>query len=589
MSNNLNELIIQDLLNKELLNEHIVEQDGYVKKPFRKTITSLIDKKQVPITELYRSIAKFTNSLFIETRYLSNDIIDYTILKQVPFNIWNKTLSFPLQKEIVIDYYEDNKIQLPQDNSSKKLSDYKYFIVMSQTFIPHLRSSIISTLQDNIDNNISHDDVVFIISDVTHISQILRHVESNLNKENGNIVAVNRESDAVIILENILENALMQGASDIHILPADNYVTVRFRINGILTTVEEWDKGLYEKITRILFLEAGLNYDRAIKINDGKIEKRLDKTLYEFRFSAVPTHYGPTIVLRLYTGADNIHNISQLGFLQEEMDKIELLIDNPYGIVLLTGPTGSGKSTTLYSMLNRIGSDASKKILSVEDPVEVNLPVAQQISYNAERGITFDNAIKAFLRQDPDVIMVGEIRDKNTAMEAVTAAITGHLVLSTLHTNTALESILRLTSIGLQPWQVSASMMGVVGQRLVKKLCTKCAIPIKFSEYKLKYKLKRDVPLLHDEDIIYTENPKGCNNCYKGFTGRQVVAEVLMVDDIIKEKIASQASIVEIKKYAKENNFRSMVKVGVETMKKGNTSFNELKRIFGSQIYVTDY
>ncbi len=376
------------------------------------------------------------------------------------------------------------------------------------------------------------------------------------------------------LVDLIIAQAVRDRASDIHIEPDQEILRIRFRIDGILHEIpsppKEWEAPI---ISRVKVL-AGMDIAESRVPQDGHFQIKIDERIIDFRVSTIPTIYGENLVLRLLDTASVMIGLEKLGFsTYDELKKYENLISKPYGIILSTGPTGSGKTTTLYSALMRINT-VDVNIITIEDPVEYRLGLIRQIQVNARAGITFANGLRAILRQDPDVIMVGEIRDLETAQIAIQAALTGHLVFSTLHTNDAPASVTRLINMGIEPFLISASLIGVMAQRLVRKICPKCKESYEPSKALLEKWGMRD------KESIKLFRGKGCDYCKgTGYRGRAGIFELMVVDDELKEMIIASASTVAIRKKAQEKGMILLSEDGVTKALKGETTIEEIARV----------
>ena len=299
--------------------------------------------------------------------------------------------------------------------------------------------------------------------------QIIKEIESIY----GNNVEVN-EDYAYRIFEDILEKAVIENASDIHIEPFDNYLIIRFRVDGELYEAFKYTMELHTPLTAVIKLKSGIDITEKRLPQDGRAEMNIRDRLIDIRTSTIPTTYGEKTVLRILNRDNFFKTKEEIGFSNEAIKIINEMISNKSGIVLIVGETGCGKSTTMYSLLNDL-NNISRNIITVEDPVEYKMEGINQIQVNTKVGLTFEKGLRAILRQDPDVIMIGEIRDSETAKIAIRSSITGHLVLSTLHTNDTVASITRLKDMGIDLYLISASLVGVISQRLVRKVCPKCS------------------------------------------------------------------------------------------------------------------
>ncbi len=374
------------------------------------------------------------------------------------------------------------------------------------------------------------------------------------------------EAPVIKLVDLIIRQAIDQNASDIHIESYEKKISLRYRIDGTLQEIPAPAQHLLLPIVSRIKILAKLDIAEKRLPQDGAISARLEDRTVDLRVSTAPTIWGEKVVLRILDkGAVNL-NLPSLGFETSQIDLIRKAIRSPYGLVLVTGPTGSGKSTTLYSCLSEI-IDSTKNILTAEDPVEYRLNGINQIQIKPEIGLTFASALRSFLRQDPDIIMVGEIRDLETAQICVRAALTGHLVLSTLHTNDASSAITRLVDIGIPPYLLTPSLTLIVAQRLARKLCPSCKEAYEPSaELIEKIKIK--------SDLVY--RPKGCEKCNQsGYKGRVAISEVLSIDDKIKEIIGKGSSYVKIKEAAVENGMTTILETGIKKTEEGITSVDE--------------
>lgn len=375
------------------------------------------------------------------------------------------------------------------------------------------------------------------------------------------------EEPVVRFVNSLLAQALADNASDIHVEPSKNIMRVRMRVDGRLRDVPSPDKKMFLPIVSRIKILAGIDIARTRTPQDGRFNIREASREVGVRVSTFPTIHGEKVVLRLLDKSTALYGIDNLGFLRDDKEKIKSVLKRPYGFILSTGPTGSGKSTTLYAILNHINSP-EKNIITIEDPVEYTLEGLAQAQVNPRAGMTFESGLRSILRQDPDIIMVGEIRDRETANIAVHSALTGHLVLSTLHTNDAASAVTRLVEMGIEPFLVTSSVSCVIGQRLLRKICPEC----KESYY--------PTPSVHKtfqirEDVLLYRG-KGCPACkYKGYRGRTGVYEVLIMDDELRELIISRAPAEVLKKRAHEKGMRVMRDDAIMKVLFGTTTLEE--------------
>jgi len=382
-----------------------------------------------------------------------------------------------------------------------------------------------------------------------------------------------KSAPIVKLVNTMLEQSVRHRASDIHIEPYEKIIRVRYRIDGRLKQMYEYDNSLLSAIVARVKIIGGMDIAEKRKPQDGRISIVVDKKEYDVRVSSLPTVYGEKIVMRVNSKEGFNKGKAQLGFFPDDLVKFDGILTNPYGIILVTGPTGSGKSTTLYTSLNEINKE-DINIVTVEDPVESQIKGINQVQVNPKAGLTFATALRSILRQDPDVIMIGEIRDSETAEIAVKASITGHLVVSTLHTNDAPSSITRLIDMGVEPFLIGASVVGVIAQRLVRVLCPRCKKRMVASEND-KLMLGLDTK---EEIEIYTK--VGCHICNEtGYTGRIGVYEIMPVTERIRTVINQEGTADDIKKVALEEGLKTLKNNATRLVLNGTTTVEEMIRI----------
>jgi type IV pilus assembly protein PilB len=382
----------------------------------------------------------------------------------------------------------------------------------------------------------------------------------------------------------ILKNAVEGGASDIHIEGSEQNVRVRFRVDGVLHTSLVLPKTVYSAVVARIKILSNLKIDEQRKPQDGRFSIVEQNKKIDFRVSTFPTEFGEKVVLRILDTSEGIKELKDLGYVGPRADLVQMAIQKPFGMILVTGPTGSGKSTTLYTMLNMVNEEGIN-IVTLEDPVEYFLPGVNQSQVHPEINYTFASGLRSILRQDPDIIMVGEIRDGETAGLAVQSALTGHLVFSTLHTNTAAGAIPRLMDMGVEPFLLAASLDIILAQRLVRKLCEKCKKPVDIDERMLQL-LEKEFQTIPKEYLLkhFSENkmpqkvfePVGCEYCKNGFKGRVAIFEAVFVEEDLRNMIAKEYTEDKLYAYLRANNFVSMKQDGLTKVLKGIVSMEEL-------------
>ena len=399
-------------------------------------------------------------------------------------------------------------------------------------------------------------------------------------EEFGNAVVTEEEDytgddDAPIIrlVSNLLIEAQNNRASDIHIEPMEKRLRIRYRIDGNLQEMQSPPKKLQGAIiSRLKIMTSSMNIAEKRVPQDGRIQIKMGEKTIDLRVSSVPTVHGESIVMRILDKSSLMLGLPELGFMSDDQATFERLVQMPDGIILVTGPTGSGKTTTLYGCLNYMNRP-DRKIITVEEPVEYQMTGINQVQVNAEVGMTFAAALRSMLRQAPNIVMLGEIRDKETAEIAINASLTGHLVLSTLHTNDAPAAVARLVDIGVQPFLVSSAVRGIIAQRLVRKLCANCKVPGEMSEYEARV-LNLDASQLSKATVM---RAVGCEKCRgKGFRGRMGIFEIFVADDEIRQMINRNATTLQLRHRTREMGMRTLREDGIRKVLAGLTTPEEV-------------
>jgi general secretion pathway protein E len=400
----------------------------------------------------------------------------------------------------------------------------------------------------------------------------------------GNLEQLNRvkSSDQIETNDEHIKNAVdymfnyafEMRASDIHIEPKRENCIVRFRIDGGLNDVYHIPRGVWRPIASRVKMLARMNIAETRRPQDGRIKIEYEKGTAEMRVSSMPTAFGEKLVIRLLRPEMLLRDLDLLGFFPEDQIKLEKFLNKPHGIILVTGPTGSGKTTTLYSAMNLLASPEIN-IVSVEDPIETVVDSFNQVAVQPAIGMTFASSLRTILRQDPDIIMIGEIRDRETAENAVQAALTGHLVLSTLHTNDTVSSISRLVDLGVEPYLINASLIGVIAQRLVRLVCPHCAVDVKYSKKRL-----AQFGIESDKDSVMLKEGRGCEECrFTGYYDRSSVFEILEIDDELREMIAAGEEIAPMREYALGKGMVGLRDNAARKVLGGQTTLDEMLRL----------
>jgi len=404
----------------------------------------------------------------------------------------------------------------------------------------------------------------------------IKDLVSNIRKELNTIGKKEDEQHASSILQLInviLKTCIRNRASDIHIEPTENNCVVRARVDGKLQEVFIFDQDIYPPLSSRLKLLSNLDIAEKRKPQDGRFSALVGDREYDFRFSTLPILYGESIVMRILDKEKALIQLEDAGMDSEGYKKLITALHSPFGIILVTGPTGSGKTTTLYGALNEL-RNVEDKVITVEDPVEYRMNLIQQVQVQNKVGMTFAAALRSILRQDPDKIMIGEIRDKETLEIAIKAALTGHLVISTLHTNDSVSALPRMVDMGIEPYLISGAVVAIQAQRLVRKICDSCKTQMSIPPNLLK-KYSKYLP---DGVVFY--HGVGCKECNaSGYLGREMISEVLPISEMISSMIAKGASKEEIMRQAMDEGFTSMFENGMKKVVEGITTIDEILRV----------
>ena len=488
---------------------------------------------------------------------LSN--IDRSLVKLVPFSYARRFLLLPVRREngaVIVASSRPDDFQ-PIDDLRPILNSPVRAVYVEEGILRELINS-------------AYHEVAYGEEGTTAIAEISE------TEETKDLLESSDEAPVVRIVNSLLSKGLQKRASDIHFEPFEKEGKVRFRVDGILHDVQVIPKGLYPSVVSRVKVTAGMNVAEKRLPQDGGIRVRIAGRDLDIRASTIPTAFGERVVLRLLERDSVLIGLSDLGMQPYMLQRYERLITRPHGIILITGPTGSGKTTTLYGSMTSLNA-LEKNILTVEDPVEYQLKGIGQMQINPKIGLTFSKGLRHILRQDPDIIMVGEIRDRETAEMAIQAALTGHLVLSTLHTNDSAGAVTRLVDMGIEPFLVSSSLVAVVAQRLIRKLCHKC-----------KRRCEPDLTELSairitPEDLLSASciyRNVGCEECMDtGYFGRTAIYELLEVDDDIRKVVLHGGDSGTVRREAQKKGMIDMIADGASKVLQGVTSIEEVLRI----------
>ncbi len=381
------------------------------------------------------------------------------------------------------------------------------------------------------------------------------------------------DAPAVRVLDQLLISGVTMHASDIHIDPYESNILIRFRVDGVLHTDRSLPKSLMSSLAARIKIMAGLNIMESRLPQDGRISTQVSGNPVNLRVATLPTVFGEKIVIRILEMSNIFNNVKNIGLQPDTQAEYEKLIRQPSGLILLTGPTGSGKTSTLYGSINELNKP-EVNIITVEDPVEYQLYGINQVQVNNDIGLTFASGLRSILRQDPNIIMVGEIRDSETAQISIRSALTGHLVFSTLHTNSAIDAIPRLYDMGIEPYLVFSSVKGIMAQRLVKKVCKDCAHtrPANRAEKEIFHRRGMEI----EEVTVGT----GCNACRQtGYRGRMAIHELIVVTEAMKNLLMENASLKELEEHLRKNGVRFLIDDGLQKVKQGDTTVEEVLRV----------
>ena len=512
----------------------------------------LIDLKFVPEEKLNEFLAKQLN---IEYKSLTIQDLDLEAARLIPENVARRSNVIPFSKI-------GNSLYLAMSDPLDRLSVQDVRFLTNLDVKPVLVKE--SDIRNLIDNTFKSGD----IKDAAN--EYLSNLDDLSELERGSLDI--NAAPIVKLIKSIFDSAVSMNSSDIHIEPEEEKMRVRFRIDGVLQEILSTDIRPHNSVVNRIKILSGMNISEKRLPQDGRILHDSGGMPIDMRVSSMPTNHGEKIVIRLLNRANFMVDKKSLGFSDKDEAIFEKFLKTPYGIIIVTGPTGSGKTTTLYSMLNELNNN-KKNIITLEDPIEFDIKGISQTQVNTEAGLFFSNGLRSILRQDPDIVMVGEIRDGETADIAIRAALTGHLVLTTLHTNNAVGSIPRLIDMGIEAFLLSSSLIGIISQRLVRKICPKCKV-----EYKATEDEKKLLGVSLEEEITLYKG-EGCTNCMQsGYRGRTGIFEVLEVSREIRKLIDEGASGDDINDLALSQGFQGIFLDGKKKVLEGVTTVEELIR-----------
>lgn len=553
--------------NKKMLGELLVENnlltDSQLKEALEKQKSSnkrlgeiIVELEFVTEKDLYTLLSKQMGVQYVS---LQNSDLDPEVVMKINQNLAQKHSVIPIA-------IQDGKLVLAMADPFNILAIDDISLYSKMEIIPVFASP------KEIINNINKFFSKQVVNNAAEEFKIENGLNVNEDSDN-NSKTDNSDAPIVKMVNSLLEQAIRSRTSDIHIEPHETVAKVRFRIDGSLKEISQLDPRILPAVVTRIKISGGMNIAEKRRPQDGRASFTVDGVTFDLRISTVPTIFGEKVVMRINDKRGLLKSKSGLGFSPEDMRAYDEILKSHNGIILVTGPTGSGKSTTLYATLRELNKD-DVNILTVEDPVESVVPGINQVQVNHKAGVDFASVLRSFLRQDPDIIMVGEIRDSETASIAVRAAITGHLVLSTLHTNDAPSTIARLVDMGIEPFLIGTSLNGVIAQRLVKKLCDKCKQPYTPSDKEMSY---LD---LFDRSEMNFHRAVGCPACnHTGYSGRTAVFEILPITPRLRQLITNNASAEDIKFVAMKEGLNTLWRSCSKLVAKGITTIEELIRI----------
>ncbi len=511
------------------------------------------------VTEEQIAMALSTQ-LHIELIDLTTIAVSQDILDLIPVNVLKKNKIFP------IEYAQDsmNVLRVAMADPMDMYAQDDISIITNCQVEPAVTTT--RNIMLAIDKYYGQDEVT------TALEAYAK--EKNLNVEEVDAAEEDiNNSPIVMLVKEMIDKAVRQRASDIHIEPTERKVRVRYRIDGALYEKAKYDINVLNAMVARIKIIGGMDISEKRKPQDGRITQVVDRMEYDIRVSVLPTVYGEKVVMRLTSKSGLNKEKSQLGLKPREMEQFDYILKNPHGILLVTGPTGSGKSTTLYTALSELNTE-DVNIITVEDPVEANIDGINQVQVNPKAELTFASALRSILRQDPDIIMIGEIRDQETASIAVQASITGHLVVSTLHTNSSASTITRLEDMGIESYLIADSVVGVIAQRLVRRLCKECKKP------RLATADEKEIMNCNMDEDVTIYQPCGCSKCDNtGYKGRIGVYEIMRITPKLKTIISKRLGADAIKEQALQEGMYTLRMSATEYVLDGTTSFEEMVKV----------
>lgn len=547
-------LLEEGLISEARLNEGLA-LSAETERPLGRV---LVEEGLVDERDLVRALAKHIGVEYVN---LADVTIDPAAASMIPESLARRYVAIPFA-------FEGEKLVVALSDPANVLAIDDIRAISGRDIVARVAAK--SDVEEALQSIAGLDDSVSDLADLVETEEVS-------TQDLSAVEASTEEAPIVKLVNMLITKATADRASDIHVEPTDKDLRVRFRIDGVLHEVMRTPRTVAAAVTSRLKIMADMDIAERRRPQDGRISVRVGARSIDLRVSALPTIYGEKVVMRILDNSTAMLELTDLGFEIDTLARYESSYSKPYGCILVTGPTGSGKSTTLYSTLNVL-NNPDVNIVTVEDPVEYRLGGISQVQVNKKAGLTFANALRSFLRQDPDIMLVGEIRDKETGNIAIESALTGHLVLSTLHTNDAPSTVSRLTEMGIEAFLVGSAVDSVLGQRLARRLCSNCKVPYDATAEEL-------TAAGWEWDVMGGEmpelfRPEGCNQCSNtGYRGRLAMHEIMLVSEEIERLVVQHAPTDQIAKTAVEQGMRTMRQDGLIKAKRGLTSIEEVLRV----------
>jgi type IV pilus assembly protein PilB len=551
------------LKNKLLLQDSVLDNAASKAKEKGTRIgETLIENNIVSEELLFQTLAQQFSMEFISK---IENLIDMDLLRELPTELFKQGRCFPLESsETVLKIVVGDPLDIE-------------IVQLAELYSDLLVQTALSTPSEmkKVSNRLFEGNTLFKQSagKISREYEKQKQAEETLSLEE---IRQRTESEPVVrMVSLIFDEAVKLNVSDIHIEPSENDAVVRFRIDGMLHQYTELSKWMFTPLTSRIKILADLDIAEKRVPQDGRIRYIQNGKTFDFRVSTLPTHFGEKTVIRILKHDQSLLDLKNLGFSESQLEKVFELVEKPQGMIFVTGPTGSGKSSTLFACLNRIKHKAIN-ITTIENPIEYKLEGVNQVQINEKAGVSFATALRSILRQDPDVILIGEIRDSETAQIAVQASQTGHLVFSTLHTNDAISAITRLKDLGIPDFLISSSLLAIIAQRLVRVLCVNCKRESEMSD-ELK---KRWISILGSDSFPKTFSAPGCESCnFTGYKGRAGIFEIVSVNEKIRSLISENISETSLRKKLREDGFKTLLQDGISKVEQGITTPEELLRV----------